>query len=834
MATRSRHSALTDRWRIRVGVALAIGLASGCPAHGQSLPPEVLPGTEPASEAARAAPVAPAAPAEPAAPVTPATEGGNAAAHARALVRALEGDASRAGLVEELKKIAGEEPRPEQAPPAGGPAAPDATAPQDDRPPGGPAVAAQAPPIADRLTAAITGIVSDLLGDARDAWNELRATARHLRGFSRLDAAEFARILRGVAPVATVAVAGGVLARRAMLPVFRRMGAAADRARVVRTAVIALGGLLLDFVTVLLGAAAGFAVLGLIGTDDQKLRTFQATFLVSFVVTGLLLVVVRALFSPATPHLRPLPVNDAAARHWTSRIGVIVILLAFGELFVRALVAETTSPITARATLLTIYVVIGLYLIGLILANRQAPAAYFERRAAENEDDLTFSILAAVMRYWHYIAIAFVLALTHQVLTSSSGALRLAFAAAEILAAFAVGAFLVALMSGLGREGIRLPARLNRAMPAMQNRINAFVPAFLRLFRFLVLVAWTTYSLQVVGVLDFGAWLERRIGVDLLDAAASVLLTLLVGFVVWLALTSWIDYRIAPRRGLFPTSRERTLLSLLRNAATVVIVLTGLMFTLSALGISIAPLIASAGVLGLAIGFGAQRMVEDIIGGVIIQLENAVNVGDIVQAAGTTGEVERLTIRSLGLRDLQGVYHVIPFSAVTTVSNFTKGFSHHIADIGIAHCENIDEAKAAMLAAYDDLKADGELGPKLIGEIEWFGVERLGDSSVVLRARLKTWPGDQWALGRAYNERVKKRFAAAGVQIALPQLTLWFGEDKEGNAPPARLAPRERGAARHRAAPSPPPETRKAPIRPGSPTDADTDAEGSVDGENGL
>jgi small conductance mechanosensitive channel len=349
-----------------------------------------------------------------------------------------------------------------------------------------------------------------------------------------------------------------------------------------------------------------------------------------------------------------------------------------------------------------------------------------------------------------------------------------------------------------------------------------------------VLILWAAFALQVVGVLRLSDWLERRVGVDVVGATATVVLTVLAGFVAWLAVASWVDYRIAPRRGQLPTSRERTLLSLLRNAATVAILIIGLMFTLSGLGISIAPLLASAGVLGLAIGFGAQRMVEDIIGGIFIQFENAINVGDVVQAAGTTGVVEKLTIRSVALRDLQGVYHVIPFSSVTTVSNHTKGFGYHVADIRVAYRESIEEAKAEMLAAYDDLRADAELGGKLIGDLEWFGVETLGESGVVLRARLKTWPGDQWMLGRAYNERVQNRFSAAGIQIPFPHLTLWFGAGKDGTAPPASVALGRRGAG------TPPPAADAAPapeagrdtrIRRDSPTDAEAepDADGDAD-----
>ncbi len=292
-------------------------------------------------------------------------------------------------------------------------------------------------------------------------------------------------------------------------------------------------------------------------------------------------------------------------------------------------------------------------------------------------------------------------------------------------------------------------------------------------------------------------------------------------------MSSWIDYRLAPHHGHVPTPREQTLLGLARNAGLVAILVLGLTYGLSAIGLSVAPLLASAGVVGLAIGFGSQKLVQDIINGLFIQFENAINVGDVVEAGGKIGSVEKLTIRSVSLRDLEGVFHVVPFSSVDAVSNHMKGFSYHVADIGIAYREDIDAAKAEMLAAYDEMAADMEWATKLVGGVEWFGVQSLNPSSVLLRARLKTRPGEQWAVGRAYTELVKKRLDAAGIQIPYPHMTLWFGADRDGKAPPAQLEIARAGVAGRRgrrAAPEPAvpvPQVRQAD----APTDAPSEGE---------
>jgi small-conductance mechanosensitive channel len=321
----------------------------------------------------------------------------------------------------------------------------------------------------------------------------------------------------------------------------------------------------------------------------------------------------------------------------------------------------------------------------------------------------------------------------------------------------------------------------------LERRLNAFVPKMLLIFRLLLIAAVIVFALHTVGLIDARAWLDSQFGATFTGRFVGVLLIVLLGFGVWIAMSSWVDWRLNPDYGRPPSAREETLLTLLRNAATIAILAITLMFALSEIGLDIGPLLASAGVLGLAIGFGAQKMVQDIITGIFIQFENAINVGDVVTAGGTTGVVERLTIRSVSLRDLSGVYHIIPFSSVDMVSNFMRGFAFHVCDMGVAYRENIEEVRQAMHDAYDELRADPEHGPALMGDLEWFGLNSFGDSAIVLRARIKTLPGKQWGVGRAYNGLLKRIFDERGIEIPFPHQTLYFGEDKQGKAPPMRV-----------------------------------------------
>jgi small conductance mechanosensitive channel len=218
--------------------------------------------------------------------------------------------------------------------------------------------------------------------------------------------------------------------------------------------------------------------------------------------------------------------------------------------------------------------------------------------------------------------------------------------------------------------------------------------------------------------------------------------------------------------------------------------------------VNIGPLLAGAGVVGLAIGFGAQKLVQDVINGVFIQLENVMNEGDVVTAGGVSGVVEKLTIRSVGLRDLSGSYHSIPFSTVDKVTNMMKNFSFYVADVGVAYHENIGEVKAALTEAFDRLAADPVLGGNIIAPFEMMGVERFADSAVIVRCRIKTLPGKQWPTGRAFNERIKEVFDERGIEIPFPQVTFNAGQDKSGAAPPLQIA--GEGASAAPAAPATP------------------------------
>lgn len=222
--------------------------------------------------------------------------------------------------------------------------------------------------------------------------------------------------------------------------------------------------------------------------------------------------------------------------------------------------------------------------------------------------------------------------------------------------------------------------------------------------------------------------------------------------------------------------RVTTLINLLQTLALVVLWAVVGIIALGQLGLDITPILAGAGIVGLAVGFGAQNLVRDVISGFFLVLENQVRVGDVAIVNGTGGLVEALTFRTIVLRDLAGVVHVFPNGTVHTLSNMTMEWSAYVIDVGVAYKEDTDHVVAVMKQVAEELWQDPAYAPLILEPIEVFGVDSFGESEVVIKARLKTQPIQQWTVGREYRRRLKKAFDAEGIEIPFPHRTLYMGE----------------------------------------------------------
>jgi small conductance mechanosensitive channel len=303
-----------------------------------------------------------------------------------------------------------------------------------------------------------------------------------------------------------------------------------------------------------------------------------------------------------------------------------------------------------------------------------------------------------------------------------------------------------------------------------------------------ILEAWKVDAFQ---------WIKAPAGQRLFSVFFSIALVVAIAVAVWEVVNAATERYLAEaeRSGKTPaqSARARTLLPLMRKALLLVLGVIVSLMALSELGIHIGPLLAGAGIIGLAVGFGAQKLVQDIITGVFILLEDAVAVGDVVKVAGIGGQVEELSIRSIRLRDLSGNVHTIPFSSVDTVTNMTRLYSYYVIDIAVAYREDTDQVAAVCRLVLDEMRSDPEFGPDILEPLEVLGVDQFADSAVIIKARIKTRPIRQWAVGREFNRRMKKRFDELEIEIPFPHRTLYFGAGKDGSAPPLRtvVAPKQ-------------------------------------------
>ncbi|MBI4293720.1 MAG: mechanosensitive ion channel family protein [Betaproteobacteria bacterium] len=270
--------------------------------------------------------------------------------------------------------------------------------------------------------------------------------------------------------------------------------------------------------------------------------------------------------------------------------------------------------------------------------------------------------------------------------------------------------------------------------------------------------------------------------------------------VVVIAVAAWILVRVVQRlirlfrehitRGIDDPEvfkRAQTLGRVFRYVAAVVILVIAATLILGELGVAVAPILGAAGVVGLAVGFGAQSLVKDYFTGFFILLENQMRQGDVVEIAGKSGLVEEITLRYVRLRDYDGNVHYVSNSLITTVTNMSRGFAHSVVDVSVAYREDLDEVIEVMREVGAKLRADASFGPRILDDLEVAGVERWADSAVILRCRFRVVPLEQWNVRREYLGRLKKAFDAHGIEIPFPHLTLYAGAGKDASAPAFRV-----------------------------------------------
>lgn len=300
-------------------------------------------------------------------------------------------------------------------------------------------------------------------------------------------------------------------------------------------------------------------------------------------------------------------------------------------------------------------------------------------------------------------------------------------------------------------------------------------------------LAATSSSAGDFELMSWSSW--EQLALQWLPVLVRIVIILVLAWGVWWLISRFIHRMVerSEQRNRVMSQRVKTLTQLLHSALSVGLLTIAVTLVLGELGINLGPIIAAAGIVGLAIGFGAQSLVKDVINGFFFLLEGHVRVGDVIEGGGKVGLVENITLRTLILRDFEGKLHVIPHGEIATVTNYSKDYSRALINVGVAYREDPDTVMNLLSDVANEMQSDPKWGPMILEDPEVFGIDAFNSSDLLFKVRFKTEPLQQWNIARAFRIRIKKRFDDEGVEIPFPHQTLYFGEDKGGGAPPAYI-----------------------------------------------
>jgi small conductance mechanosensitive channel len=383
---------------------------------------------------------------------------------------------------------------------------------------------------------------------------------------------------------------------------------------------------------------------------------------------------------------------------------------------------------------------------------------------------------------WHVLALLYVIGIYSVYALKIEGGFTFLLRSTvfTILLIAAVRLLLRGIRQVTGR-GFAVPDDLKRRYPTLEERIKRYLPTVTGFVALLIWGATILAVLQLWGVNSF-QWLGSAVGKRATGSAVTIGTVLLIALGIWEIVNGFIDRLLAGTdsdgRRIARSARMRTLLPLIRNGLWFTIMTTALLLILSEIGVNIAPLLAGAGVVGIAIGFGSQALVKDVITGLFILIEDTISVGDVVDFGNQhSGVVEGISVRTVRLRDTLGTLHTIPFSEITVVKNLTREYAYWLIDIGVPYSADTDRVMAIYQEVTESLKQDTAIGPYIVGDLDPIGVNALGASSIQVQARIKTLPLRQWSVGREFNRRVKRAFDAEGIVIGGAAPTLTLGPD---------------------------------------------------------
>ncbi len=411
----------------------------------------------------------------------------------------------------------------------------------------------------------------------------------------------------------------------------------------------------------------------------------------------------------------------------------------------------------------------------------EAPSA--EEKSTKKEK----RVMSVVIRYWPILATGYAWAIFLSLVLKYEKGFEYLFRATlgTAVTILLVFLFLRALNLVFSRF-FRINDLARQRFPGMEEKANRYLLIVKKSLRILMMVVGMGIIGEIWGIpvsafvtSDTGGMIILR-GVGILFTVAVILA--IIEFANAVAAYLLKDKPAGKKKKI--TQKKKTLIPVIQTAINIAAGFVGTIIVLEQLGVNTTPILAGAGIIGLAVGFGSQTLVKDIISGLFILFEESIRVGDWAMVGKQGGSVESVGLRTVKLRDMNGTLHVISNSSIDSLSNFSKVFSRTVMDIGVAYREDVDQVIELLKELGEDLQKDPDHGPNILEPLEVFGLDRFEDSAVIIRARFKTKPLKQWGIKRAFYRLMKRAFDERGIEIPFPHRTLYMGEPKQGSAAP--------------------------------------------------
>jgi small conductance mechanosensitive channel len=539
---------------------------------------------------------------------------------------------------------------------------------------------------------------------------------------------------------------------------------------------------LLQAIPVLAFAAVAFGTLTL-SEPSRTARLVALALINANLIARAVMLAVGVLLVPQAAALRPLRLSDETAAYlhvWARRIANLAV---YGYFIAEAALLVGVPRRGHRFLLDLLGVTVGLLAVVLILQNRSAVAEAIlaPRRLADGGEaegapsEALKGTRRFVAEYWHvaailYVAIVFAVWIFHP----DGGPLFVIRATLFSLLAIGIARLVVQISRGAVHYVFRVTGDIRQRFPALEARANRYLQVFNVVIAVVAYGGAASAILQAWGVRSFD-WLTSPAGRRIAVSVTSIVLIVVIAVAAWESINAVLERYALRVFGESPSRRgmrARTLIMLAQRALLAVIVVFVGMIILSEIGINIAPLIAGAGMVGIAVGLGAQTLVKNLIEGISNLIEDSFAVGDVVKLGDISGVVEEISMRVVRLRDFAGSVHTMPFSEIKTITNMTRDFSFAVFDIGVAYESDVERVREVLKRIAADLRADPELGGFITGDIEILGLDQFGESAITIKARIRTLPGKQWTVQREFNQRLKAAFEREGIDIPFPHRTI--------------------------------------------------------------